>query len=64
MVTPENDVLLSVNQVAAMLGRPPGTIRQWRSKGFGPKSFKLGASVVFRRSAVLRFIDECEAAKG
>lgn len=61
MLTPENDVLLRVDQVAAILGRPVGTIRQWRARGYGPKSFKMGASVVYRRSAVLSFIDECEA---
>lgn len=40
--------LLSTEEVAAVLGRPPRTLRQWRYLGEGPKYLKVGATVRYR----------------
>ena len=44
--------LLTVPEVAAMLRKPEGTLRYWRAVNRGPKSFKSGSTVVYRRSDV------------
>jgi hypothetical protein len=40
--------LLSTEEVAEVLGRPPRTLRQWRYLGVGPKYLKVGAAVCYR----------------
>ncbi len=46
--------ILNTAQVSAWLGVPPGTLRNWRSRGVGPACFQLlrGGRVVYRRRAV------------
>jgi predicted DNA-binding transcriptional regulator AlpA len=56
--------LLTSREVAELLRRPEGTLRQWRHRNFGPEGFRMGGVVVYRRSAVEAFIAECEAATG
>lgn len=46
----------------AITGIPAGTWRYWASTGRGPKSFKLGRHRVWRKSVVLAWIAEQEAA--
>lgn len=55
------DDLLTVDEIAAELRVPESTFRTWRSLGKGPKSFKLGRRVVYRRSDVQAWIDRQEA---
>ena len=55
--------LLTTEEVAALLRRPAGTIRQWRHRGYGPKGFRLGGAVVYRRSAVEAWVRDCEEAQ-
>jgi predicted DNA-binding transcriptional regulator AlpA len=55
-----DDELLTTNEVGKILRKPVGTIRQWRHRGYGPKGFRLGGSVVYRRSAVEAWIRDCE----
>jgi prophage regulatory protein len=43
-------------------GIPEGTLRYWTHVGIGPTSFKLGRRRVYRKSVVLAWIDEQEAA--
>ena len=50
--------MLTVEDVAQMAGLAVGTIRYWRSIGTGPKSFRLGRRVVYKRADVQRWIDE------
>jgi hypothetical protein len=40
--------LMSTDEVAEVLGRPPRTLRQWRYLGVGPKYLKVGAAVRYR----------------
>lgn len=44
--------LMTTGEVAARLHVPPATLRQWRHLGRGPKSFKLGSLVRYRRDDV------------
>lgn len=46
------DDLLTVDEIAAELRVPEGTFRSWRSRNQGPRSFRLGRRVVYRRSDV------------
>lgn len=46
--------LLKIDEVSARYGVPEATLRYWRHKGEGPKSFRLGRRVVYR-------LDDCEA---
>lgn len=49
--------LLTVDEVAAILRKPVGTLYYWRSKGdCGPDSFKVGSTVLYERSEVERYI--------
>jgi predicted DNA-binding transcriptional regulator AlpA len=58
-----DDELLTTAEVGEILRKPVGTIRQWRHRGYGPQGFRLGGSVVYRRSAVETWVRECEAAE-
>lgn len=55
------DELLTLDEVAAILKVPPGTVRKWRAEGAGPQGFRVGKYVRFRRSAVEQFIRERES---
>ena len=56
------DELLVTREVAGMTRLPEPTLRYFRHKGTGPASFRLGRKVVYRRSAVLAWIEEQERA--
>ena len=58
-----DDEILTVEEVAEILKVSVGTIRKWRSEGAGPKGFRVGKYVRFRRSSVDLFIQEREAAE-
>ena len=49
--------LLTLDEVADMTRIPVATLRFWRHKGTGPKSFRIGRRVVFRQSDVQGWID-------
>lgn len=49
--------LLTVDEVAEDTRIPAATLRFWRHKGTGPKSFKLGRRVVYRESDVLAWVE-------
>lgn len=46
------DELLTTEEVAAYFRTVPATCRYWRSIGKGPRSFKVGKRVLYRRSDV------------
>lgn len=46
------DDLLTITEVAGRLRRPAGTLRQWRHRGVGPRSFRIGRRVMYRRDDV------------
>ena len=39
--------ILTLRELSQRLGVQEGTLRQWRTRGQGPKSFKIGVSVVY-----------------
>ncbi|MBK5248657.1 MAG: helix-turn-helix domain-containing protein [Actinomycetales bacterium] len=53
-----DDRLLSVEDLASMLGVPRQTIYVWRGKGYGPTAVKIGKYVRYRRSDVNVWIGE------
>lgn len=56
----ETDELCHVEEVAEMLHMPRGTLRYYRHQGIGPRSFKIGRRVTYRRSVVLAWLAEQE----
>lgn len=61
--------ILTIEEVAAMLHKEVGTLRNWRTPGrrYGPPSFNAGGTVLYRRSAVEAWIagqEQARAAEG
>lgn len=56
----EDDDLLTTAEVVAITRAPASTVRYWRHVGTGPRSFRLGRRVVYRRRDVLAWIEKCE----
>lgn len=54
--------LMTRPEVAALLGVAEKTLANWKSRRFGPPCFRVGAGVRYRRSDVLQWIAEQEAA--
>jgi len=51
--------LLRTPEVAELLGVPEATLRYWRFRGEGPKSFTLGRkNVVYREDDVLAWVQD------
>lgn len=67
-VQPSTRDLLNTGQVEAEYGIPSATLRGWRhlstttGEGIGPKSFKVGKLVKYRRSDVEQWLDDQYAA--
>ena len=49
--------LLSIQQAAEYLGRPVATLYDWRYKGVGPRSAKLGGRIVYRQTDLEAWVD-------
>jgi len=58
------DEILTLDEVAQILKVPVGALRKWRTNGAGPKGFRAGKYVRYRRSAVEQFIAEQERREG
>jgi predicted DNA-binding transcriptional regulator AlpA len=56
------DDLLTTIEVALITRAPISTVRYWRYAGTGPKSFRLGRRVLYRRCDVTGWLDQHEAA--
>jgi predicted DNA-binding transcriptional regulator AlpA len=56
------DTLLTIEEVAELTRKPVATLRYWRHCGTGPKSAKLGRTVVYREADVRAWIEEQFAA--
>lgn len=51
--------LLTVTEAAEIMHTPAATLRFWRHKGIGPKSFKLGPRrVMYKREDVIAWMEE------
>jgi predicted DNA-binding transcriptional regulator AlpA len=48
--------LLTITEAADITRAPLATLRYWRHLGTGPRSFRLGRRVVYRRSDLLEWI--------
>ncbi|MFC6017241.1 helix-turn-helix domain-containing protein [Plantactinospora solaniradicis] len=58
----ETSELMTTEQVAAVLNRPTGTLRQWRSLGKGPRGwFRIEGRVAYPRTEVDRYLEEAKA---
>ncbi len=56
------DRLLTLDEVSARTGVPVGTLRYWRTRDTGPRSFRLGRRVMYVEADVEDFIRTCRAA--
>lgn len=54
--------ILTLPEVSERTRVPLATLRYWRHKGIGPRSFRVGARVVYKASDVERWLDEQYAA--
>jgi predicted DNA-binding transcriptional regulator AlpA len=54
--------LLTTAEVAVITRAPVSTVRYWRHLGTGPRSFRLGRRVVYRRHEVEQWLSEREMA--
>ena len=52
--------LLTTEEVALLTRAPVSTVRYWRYLGTGPRSFRLGKRVVYRRHEVEQWLGERE----
>jgi len=51
------DPLLTIDEVAAWLGKPKNTLYAWHSRGKGPRAIRVGNTLRYRRSEVERWLD-------
>jgi excisionase family DNA binding protein len=51
-----NAELLTIAEAAAVLRIPVATLRYWRHRGTGPRSFKLGRHVMYQRGDVSEWL--------
>ena len=49
--------LLTITEAAELLRAPVATLRYWRHLGTGPRSFRLGRRVLYRRHDLHAWID-------
>jgi excisionase family DNA binding protein len=49
--------LLTIAEAAQLLRAPVATLRYWRHLGTGPRSFRLGRRVLYRRDDLETWID-------
>jgi excisionase family DNA binding protein len=49
--------LLTISEAAALLRAPVATLRYWRHRGTGPRSFRLGRRVLYRRDDLEAWVD-------
>lgn len=53
----DDDQLLTIAEVAAIVRVPPATLRYWRHLGEGPHSFRIGRSVRYWRTEVIAWLE-------
>ena len=49
--------LLTITEAAELLRAPVATLRFWRARNIGPRGFRLGRRVVYRREDLQAWID-------
>jgi DNA-binding transcriptional MerR regulator len=63
-ITDAQPDLLTITEVAELLRAPVATLRYWRHLGTGPRSFRLGRRVLYRRVDLQVWLDEQRNAEG
>ncbi|HZL06078.1 MAG TPA: helix-turn-helix domain-containing protein [Coriobacteriia bacterium] len=56
--------LLTLPEVSGRLRVPEATLRYWRSRGVGPRSFRVGRRVMYRTDVVDEWLMDQERAAG
>jgi excisionase family DNA binding protein len=56
-MTNELDRLMTITDLAEMLGVPVDTLYGWRHRGEGPAGYRIGRHVRYRRAAVEAWLD-------
>jgi excisionase family DNA binding protein len=51
--------LLTIREAAEVLRAPIATLRYWRHLGTGPRSFRLGRRVLYRRDDLDAWVEGC-----
>jgi excisionase family DNA binding protein len=54
----EQDRLLTPHEVAVFLGVPLRTIYRWRSRGNGPRGYRIGRHVRYRVDDIERWLED------
>ena len=54
----DNDEMMTLKEVVALLRVPEATLRYWRHLGAGPRSFKVGRHVRYWRTDVILWLTE------
>lgn len=54
----EKRTILSLDQAAAQIGLSVETLRQWRKRGRGPRTFLLGRRVVIDQEDLTDWVNE------
>ena len=49
--------LLTITEAAELLRTPVATLRYWRHCKIGPRSFRLGRRILYRRDELLAWVD-------
>jgi len=57
----EDDEMLTLSEVAAILRTPEATLRYWRHLGTGPRSFRVGRHVRYLLSDVESWVSDQRA---
>lgn len=52
-----SDRLMTLSEVAEMLGVPVATLYRWRHRGEGPRGYRIGRHVRYRRAAVDAWVE-------
>jgi excisionase family DNA binding protein len=56
-VSPRDQDLLTITEAAELVRAPVATLRYWRHLGTGPRSFRLGRRVLYRRDDLRTWVD-------
>jgi excisionase family DNA binding protein len=51
------DRLMTLPEVAELLGIPVATLYRWRHRGEGPRGYRIGRHVRYRRSVVDAWVE-------
>lgn len=56
-ISPRDQDLLTITEAAEIVRAPVATLRYWRHLGTGPRSFRLGRRVVYRRDDLRTWVN-------